>query len=113
MPVLSRKGSYHGTPYTLDISPANITVEDLATGEKKKKAFYKTVITDFIEHALHKLSVSDGFFLQNDDESPNEYALIVSYYQIREELKRMGKNYSYEQIREGVHILAGLRYEIS
>ena len=32
---------------------------------------------------------------------------------MREELKRMWKNYSYAQIKEGISILAGLRYEMT
>jgi len=54
----------------LDISPANITVED-TDNNKKKKAFYKTVIAEFVEYALHKLSISEGFFL-NDDQIKTE-----------------------------------------
>ncbi len=113
LPVLSRHGMYHKTSYTLDITPANITVIDPETGIKKKRAFYKTVVTNFIESALHKLSISDGFFLNGEENNANEYGLITTYYQICEELIRMGKNYSYEQIKEGISILAGLRYEIS
>ena len=67
LPVLSRRGMYNKTPFTLDISPANITVTDPNTKQKSKRAFYKTVIAEFVEHALHKLAINDGFFI-NDDE---------------------------------------------
>jgi len=83
----------------LDISPANINVED--TGEKKKKkAFYKTVIAEFVEYALHKLSISEGFFLNDEQVKTEEFGLITTFYRIREELKNMGKNYSYNQIKD-------------
>jgi hypothetical protein len=106
LPVLSRQGMYNKTPYTLDISPANITVIDPETGKGKKRAFYKTVIAEFVEHALHKLSIAEGFFLNDDKVTTDDFGLITTYYKIREELKRMGKHYSYQQIREGVSILA-------
>ena len=82
-------------------------------GKKQKRAFYKTVIAEFVEHALHKLSIADGFFLNDDSVKTDNFGLITTFYKIREELKRMGKNYSYEQIKDGVSILAGLRYEPS
>lgn len=113
LPVLTRHGIYDQKPYTLDISPANITVSDSITKQKIKKAHYKTVIAEFIEHALHKLSVADGFFTSDGASKPDHFGLITTYYKIREELKLRWKSYSYEQIREGVSILAGLRYELS
>lgn len=113
LPVLSRQGMYNKTPYTLDISPANITVIDKETGKSQKKAFYKTVIAEFVEHALHKLSITEGFFLNNDQVTTDDFGLVTTLYKVREELKRMGKSYSYQQIREGISILAGLRYELS
>lgn len=73
LPVLSRQGMYNKTPYTLDISPANITVNNTSTGKKQKKAFYKTVIAEFVEHALHKLSIADGFFLNNNKVTTDSY----------------------------------------
>lgn len=113
LPVLSRQGMYNKTPYMLDISPAHITVEDGKTGKKQKRAFYKTVVAEFVEHALHKLSISGWFFLNDKDVQTDQFGLITTYYQIREELKSMGKHYSYQQIREGISILAWLRYELS
>ena len=113
LPVLSRQWLYNKTPYTLDISPANITVIDSTTKNKKKLGFYKTVIAEFVEHALHKLSITDGFFLNNSKVKTDKFWLIATYYKVREELKRMGKHYSYDQIKEWISILAGLRYELS
>ena len=113
LPVLSRHWMYNKTAYCLDISPANITIIDSSTKEKQKKAFYKTIIADFVEHALHKLSIADGFFLNNNSVNTDEFGLITTFYQVREELKRMWKNYNYAQIKEGISILAGLRYEMT
>ncbi len=62
---------YNNTPYTLDITPASVTV--IKDGKRLKKSFYKTVIADFIEHALHKLSIADGFFLNNDKISTDDF----------------------------------------
>lgn len=111
LPVLSRSWVYNKTAYMLDISPANITV--INEWKKQKRAFYKTVISEFVEHALHKLSIADGFFLNDDSVKTDNFWLITTFYKVREELKRMGKSYSYEQIKDGVSILAGLRYELS
>lgn len=111
LPVLQRGWSYKGKPYTLDISPANITPAK-ASNKKDKQAFYKNVIAEFVEYALHKLASADGFFSKDENENPDSFSLVTTYYGIREELKRMGKNYSYEQIKDGVSILAGLRYEL-
>ncbi len=68
---------------------------------------------EFIEHALHKIAVADGFFMNDEQVQTDDFGMITTYYQIKEELKRMGKHYSYEKIKEGMAILAGLRYEIS
>jgi hypothetical protein len=54
---MTRQGKYNDVPYVLDISPAQLTVMD--DSKKRKKAFYKTVIADFIEQALHKLSIEE------------------------------------------------------
>jgi len=87
LPVLTRKGVYDQKAYTLDISPANITVSDNVTKKKTKKAHYKTVVAEFIEHALYKLSVVDGFFMSDEASKPDQFGLITTYYKIREELK--------------------------
>jgi len=62
---------------------------------------------------LHKLAIADGFFLNDREVKTESFGLITTYYRIREELIVMGKHYSYEQIRDGIAILAGLRYELS
>jgi len=59
LPALSRQGKYNDVPYILDISPAQLTVIDESTHKKRKKAYYKTVVADFIEQALHKLSIEE------------------------------------------------------
>ena len=112
LPVLRRHWMYNKTEYRLNISPANITVLD-SSSKETSKAFYKTVIADFVEHALHKLSISDGFFLNNNSVNTDEFGLITTFYQVREELRRMWKKYSYAQIKEWISILAGLRYEMT
>ncbi|MEZ5536407.1 MAG: hypothetical protein R3F02_12375 [Thiolinea sp.] len=106
LPVLSRKGMYNKTPYTLDISPANISITEPATKRKRKQAFYKTVVAEFVEHALYKLSVSEGFFLNDAEVQTDQFGLITTYYQVKKELQKMGKNYSYQQIKDGLAILA-------
>ena len=113
LPVLSRTGMYNKTSYTLDISPANISVISKQTGKPKIQGFYKTVIAEFIELALHKLSIADGFFVNSDTVKTEDFGLITTFYQLREELKSMGKNYSYDQIRDGITILSWLRYKLS
>lgn len=113
LPVLSRHGIYNKNTFYLDISPANISTINPETKKKTKKAFYKTIVADFIEHALHKLSISGGFFLNDKQSDSRDFGLITTYYQVREELKRMWKTYSYDQIKDGISILAGLRYELS
>ena len=102
---------YNGKAYTLDISPANITLSN-SRKSKEKRAFYKTVIAEFVEYALHKLAISDGLFMADEQSKPDNFSLVTTFYAIREELKRMGKHYSYEQIKDAVSILAGLRYEL-
>ena len=97
---------YNKTSYTLDISPANISVISKQTGKPKIQGFYKTVIAEFIELALHKLSIADGFFVNSDTVKTEDFGLITTFYQLREELKSMGKNYSYDQIRDGITILS-------
>ena len=66
LPVLKKKGNYKNMPYELDISPAYISVTDPETNKKKDQGYYKTVIAEFVEYALHKLSISEGFFLNED-----------------------------------------------
>lgn len=71
------------------------------------------MIAEFVEYALHKLAVSDGFFEQDENKQPDQFSLVITFYQLREELIRMGKSYSYEQIKDAISVLAGLRYELS
>lgn len=112
LPVLQRHGIYNGKNYSLDISPANITLTK-SWVTKQKRAFYKTVIAEFVEYALHKLAVSTGFFSADENNQIEDFNLVTTYYAIREELKRMGKAYSYEQIKDAISILAWLRYELT
>jgi len=101
LPVLQRHWIYNGKSYTLDISPANISL-----------SIYKTVVSEFVEYAIHKLAVTNWFFTSDEDTKTDNFSLVTTYYGIREELKRMGKTYSYEQIKDAISILAGLRYEL-
>ena len=65
-------------------------------------------------YCIHQIFVNpDNTRLEEGEVKGERFGLITTYYRIREELARMGKRYSYEQIREGVSILAGLRYELS
>ena len=113
LPALSRKGKFDQLAYSLDISPAQLTVIEAETNKKIKKAYYKTLLAEIVEEALHKLSVEEWFFLKQDDVKTEEFGLITTFYKIRQQLKRAWKNYSYEQIRQWISILAGLRYELS
>ena len=57
--VLQRHGMYNGKTYNLDISPANITLTRW-TKPKEKRAFYKTVVAEFVEYAhTNSLSLMD------------------------------------------------------
>ena len=111
LPVLQRHWIYNGKSYTLDISPANISLSK-SKDKKKKRAFYKTVVSEFVEYAIHKLAVTNWFFTSDEDTKTDNFSLVTTYYGIREELRRMGKTYSYEQIKDAISILAGLRYEL-
>ena len=111
LPLLTRKGIYNWTAYTLDITPAHIDVTG-SDNNKTKKAFYKNTIAEFVEYALHKLSIAEWFFLP-DSLRDKEFALITTFYKIRTELKKMWKTYSYEQIKDWISILAWLRYQLS
>jgi len=67
-----------------------------------------------LELVLMKLAIDKGYFTESADgpKAPDSFVLFTSIHQISEELKRRGaarqksKSYSYEQIREGLQVLA-------
>lgn len=79
MLVLQRSGRYGDKAYSLDISPANITPSK-STNKKEKRAFYKTVVAEFVEYAMHKLAATDGFFSADEKQNPESFSLVTTYY---------------------------------
>ncbi len=101
---INRIFEYRRTPCKLVILPGWL--------EEKGKylAYFKGVREELVERAIHKLFVSGGFF--HEDKENNNFTLVTSYYQIREELKKRGKIYSSNQIRDAIQILSTLRYQL-
>lgn len=106
---LKREFTYQGKRYKLTLAPAYIDRPDGAL-----RAEFPGVKEELLECVLMKLAIDKGYFTDGGDGRPtsDSFVLFTSIYRISEELKKRGahrekaKSYSYEQIREGLQVLA-------
>ncbi len=93
--TLERNYKHNTEDYKLYIRPARITKKDGSEIE-----YYPGKREEFIEEALRKLACSDKNRMLDD-----LFSIVVSFYEIQQELKSMGHSYSYPQIKEGLLIM--------
>ncbi len=106
MAPLKRSFVYDKTAYTLIISPAYLEDKN-----GKLRAQMPGVREERIELALMKLAVGDTFLNLNEDDYDADYsiALQTSLYAIQ---KQLDNKYSKTEIRDGLDILAGVRFKV-
>lgn len=97
---------FRDSKFNLQIQPA--LVEDKKTG--KTTAYYPSANEELVEEALRKLAVDQktGFY----DKTNFRSGVVFSLYQLREELKRIGKTRSYDEIKLSLDILSGSSIQI-
>lgn len=112
LPIRTVDFHYRGKEYTAKIRPAQIEIK----GEDGKVAndstsYYPSTREELIEHALRKLAADAqvGFFDKIDYRSGLRFTL----YQLRQELAEQGHTLRYDELIEGLRILAFSNIEIS
>lgn len=112
LPIRTVDFHYRGKEYTAKIRPAQIEIK----GEDGKVAndstsYYPSAREELIEHALRKLAADAqvGFFDKIDYRSGLRFTL----YQLRQELAEQGHTLRYDELIEGLRILAFSNIEIS
>ena len=106
---LRREFTYRGKRYRVTIAPAYIDQDD-----GRLRAEFPGIKEEVMELVLTKLAMDKGYFTAHRDGEPSSdsFVLFTSLHEIAEELKSRGadrdksKTYSYDQIREALHVLA-------
>jgi hypothetical protein len=104
LPIFERSFECRGQSYTLFIHSAGIM--DEKTGEAKY--FYPGETEEIVEDVLRKLAIENGGIFLDD-----QAGLTFTIHQIRNELREIGHQRTFEEIKRALHILALTRYELS
>ena len=104
LPVLQRDFVHRGKPYKLDILPASII--DKKTG--KTINYYPSQREELVEDALRKIATK-GRVMKFDE----KVGVKFTYYEVQQELKKMGHGYSITEIKLAVEILGKAGIEIT
>ena len=113
---MRREFTYKHKRYRLTLAPAYVDRSDGTC-----RAEFPGVKEEVLELVLTKLAMDKGYFTDAGDgrASSDSFVLFTTMYQIAEELKRRGragtktKSYSYEQIREGLEVLAKAKMHLT
>jgi hypothetical protein len=103
LPILNRDFMHRGKPYKLDISPA--AIHNKKSG--KTIHYYPSQREELVEDALRKIATK-GSAMQFDD----KVGVKFTYYEVQQELKKMGHGYSIMEIKLAVEILGKAGIEI-
>ncbi len=111
LPIRTVEFHYRGQSYVAEIQPAIIRTKDDNGKVITDTAYYPSAREELIEHALRKLAADAqiGFFDKVDYRSGLRFTL----YQLRQELAEQGHTLSYDQLTEGLRILALSSIEIT
>ena len=104
----SRITTYKDREIHVSITAANI--EKVVNGRKERMFVFPGTREEIVEDVLRKIATQRGraqaYEVTNGDYSGDRYvAVSFSIYEVYTELKRVGKSYSYEEIREALTIL--------
>jgi len=111
LPIRTVEFYYRSQFYTAEIRPARLVVKSDDGKTKSTVEYYPSAREELIEHALRKLAVEAqiGFFDKVDYRSGLRFTL----YQLRNELEGQGHSLRYDELIEGLRILALSSIEIS
>ena len=100
---IERDFEVSGKKYQVTIRPARVPDTDGV-----EKDHFPGAREEFVEDALRRITCEgSGLFLDA------EMGSVFTLYQIREELKRMGRTYSINQIRQALEVCAGTQLKIT
>jgi len=97
LPILNREFVHRKRNYKLSISPA--AVQDKKTG--KTINYYPSQREEIIEDVIRKISTKSNRAILFD----NDIGVKFTYYEVQQELKKIGHGYSIDQIKLGIEIL--------
>jgi hypothetical protein len=97
LPILNRDFMHRNRNYKLSISPA--AVQDKKTG--KTINYYPSQREEIIEDVIRKISTRPNRAILFD----NDIGVKFTYYEVQQELKKIGHGYSIDQIKLGIEIL--------
>lgn len=97
LPILNREFTHRNRNYKLSISPA--AVQDKKTG--KTINYYPSQREEIIEDVIRKISTKPNRAILFD----NDIGVKFTYYEVQQELKKIGHGYSIDQIKLGIEIL--------
>lgn len=97
LPILNRDFMHRNRNYKLSISPA--AVQDKKSG--KTINYYPSQREEIIEDVIRKISTRPNRAILFD----NDIGVKFTYYEVQQELKKIGHGYSIDQIKLGIEIL--------
>lgn len=103
LPIRKLDFYFRGHTYSAEIRPARLVTQS-AEGIEQTIEYYPSAREELIEHALRKLAVEAqiGFY----DNKENRSGLRFSLYQLRKELEKENHSLRYDELIEGLRILA-------
>jgi hypothetical protein len=108
LPILSREFVHRNKPYKLDLSPA--AVLDKKTG--KTIHYYPSQREELVEDALRKIATK-GRAKEFDKDGEKRVGVTFTYYEVQQELEKMGHGYSIAEIKLAIEILSKAVLEIT
>jgi len=97
LPILNREFTHRNRNYKLSISPA--AVQDKKSG--KTINYYPSQREEIIEDVIRKISTKPTRAILFD----SDIGVKFTYYEVQQELKKIGHGYSIDQIKLGIEIL--------
>jgi len=108
LPILSRDFIHRKKQYKLDISPA--AVHDKKTG--KTIHYYPSQREELVEDALRKIATK-GRAKEFEKDGEKKVGVTFSYYELQQELEKMGHGYSIAEVKLAIEILSKAVIEIT
>lgn len=108
LPILTREFIHRSKHYKIDIAPAAIF--DKKSG--KTIYYYASQREELVEDALRKIATK-GRVREFVDKNEVKVGVIFSYYEVQQELEKMGHGYSIAEIKIAIEILSKAVIEVT
>lgn len=108
LPILTREFIHRSKHYKIDISPA--AIYDKKSG--KTIYYYASQREELVEDALRKIATK-GRVREFIDKDEKKVGVIFSYYEVQQELEKMGHGYSIAEIKIAIEILSKAVIEVT